>query len=44
MLTQINQDTAIVWVCSPNNPTGVYINDEKLQSFFFLKKVPKKMY
>lgn len=39
MLTQINQDTAIVWVCSPNNPTGVYINDEKLQSF--LKKVPK---
>ncbi|QFT89393.1 Histidinol-phosphate aminotransferase [Bacillus sp. THAF10] len=40
MLKQIDDRTAIVWLCSPNNPTGTYIKEELLYSF--LKKVPKK--
>ncbi|MDR4888708.1 histidinol-phosphate transaminase [Fredinandcohnia sp. QZ13] len=38
MLAQIDENTEIVWVCSPNNPTGVYVNSEKLHAF--LKQVP----
>ncbi|TDL34738.1 histidinol-phosphate transaminase [Jeotgalibacillus sp. S-D1] len=39
MAEAIDESTSIVWVCSPNNPTGTYINDAKLRSFF--DKVPK---
>ena len=39
MLDAIDENTAVVWVCSPNNPTGVVIEDAPLQAF--LKKVPK---
>jgi len=39
MLKQIDENTEIVWVCSPNNPSGVYVNSEKLHHF--LKEVPK---
>ncbi len=39
MLKAIDQKTKVVWVCSPNNPTGTYINGEKLVSF--LKQVPQ---
>ncbi len=39
MLTQIDQNTTVVWVCTPNNPTGTYVNSEKLLSF--VSKVPK---
>jgi histidinol-phosphate aminotransferase len=38
MLKQIDDQTRIVWVCTPNNPTGVYVNREKLYSF--IKQVP----
>ncbi len=38
MLSQIDANTAIVWVCSPNNPTGTYIPKEALQPF--LEQVP----
>ncbi|CAG9622647.1 histidinol-phosphate transaminase [Sutcliffiella rhizosphaerae] len=38
MLRQIDEKTAIVWLCSPNNPTGTYINNELLISF--LNQVP----
>ncbi|MBK3496727.1 histidinol-phosphate transaminase [Viridibacillus sp. YIM B01967] len=38
MLEAIDENTAVVWVCSPNNPTGVVVEDEPLQAF--LKKVP----
>lgn len=40
MLEAIDENTAVVWVCSPNNPTGVYITKEKITSF--LNKVPKE--
>ncbi|MDG5470642.1 histidinol-phosphate transaminase [Jeotgalibacillus sp. ET6] len=39
MAEAINEQTAIVWVCSPNNPTGKYINKQELISFLDL--VPK---
>lgn len=38
MLKAIDENTAIVWVCNPNNPTGTYINEEKLLRF--IKSVP----
>ncbi|MCM3617362.1 histidinol-phosphate transaminase [Sutcliffiella horikoshii] len=39
MLKSIDENTAIVWLCSPNNPTGTYINEELLVSF--LEEVPR---
>lgn len=39
MLEAIDENTAVVWVCSPNNPTGVVVEDAPLQAF--LTKVPK---
>ncbi|ASK63793.1 histidinol-phosphate transaminase [Virgibacillus phasianinus] len=38
MLLEIDENTAIVWVCSPNNPTGSYTPKKELQAF--LEKVP----
>ncbi|MDQ0228761.1 histidinol-phosphate transaminase [Metabacillus malikii] len=39
MLSQIDEKTAVVWVCSPNNPTGTYVKENAL--FDFLKNVPE---
>ena len=30
MLKAIDDQTAVVWICSPNNPTGIHITEEKL--------------
>ncbi len=38
MLEAIDENTSVVWVCSPNNPTGTIVTDAELQSF--LKQVP----
>ncbi|KPN95330.1 histidinol-phosphate transaminase [Lysinibacillus sp. ZYM-1] len=38
MAAAIDDRTSIVWVCSPNNPTGVVISDTALRAF--LAKVP----
>ncbi|WP_044749080.1 histidinol-phosphate transaminase [Bacillus alveayuensis] len=38
MLQAIDEKTRVVWVCNPNNPTGVYIPESQLLSF--LEKVP----
>ncbi|WP_430786505.1 histidinol-phosphate transaminase [Virgibacillus flavescens] len=38
MVSVIDENTAIVWVCSPNNPSGNYISQNELQ--VFLKRVP----
>lgn len=38
MLAAIDEQTAVVWICTPNNPTGVYINDTDLK--MFLDRVP----
>lgn len=39
MLKALDHQTAIVWLCSPNNPTGTYITNDKLMKF--LQQVPK---
>ncbi|MFJ8261315.1 histidinol-phosphate transaminase [Rummeliibacillus sp. NPDC094406] len=41
MLKAIDENTAVVWVCSPNNPTGVVIEDLRLKAF--LDQVPKNV-
>ena len=33
MLEEIDDTTSVVWLCSPNNPTGEYIRNEELISF-----------
>lgn len=38
MISVIDDDTAVVWVCSPNNPTGNYIPLNELR--YFLERVP----
>ncbi|NRD80570.1 histidinol-phosphate transaminase [Bacillus sp. BRMEA1] len=38
MLAAIDEQTNVIWVCSPNNPTGTYIPENKLIPF--LEKVP----
>ncbi|NYV68321.1 histidinol-phosphate transaminase [Bacillus sp. Gen3] len=42
MLSAIDENTTVVWVCNPNNPTGTYIAIEKLWTF--LKKVPNDVF
>lgn len=39
MAAAIDENTAIVWLCSPNNPTGTYIPDSQLRAF--LSRVPE---
>ncbi|MEH7377915.1 MULTISPECIES: histidinol-phosphate transaminase [Neobacillus] len=38
MLAAIDEQTNVIWLCSPNNPTGTYIPENKLIAF--LEKVP----
>ncbi|NMH68830.1 histidinol-phosphate transaminase [Bacillus sp. RO3] len=38
MLEEVDETTSVVWLCSPNNPTGEYIRREELVSF--LDEVP----
>jgi histidinol-phosphate aminotransferase len=37
----IDAETSVIWLCSPNNPTGSLINHEDLVSF--LEKVPENI-
>ncbi|WP_050180722.1 histidinol-phosphate transaminase [Domibacillus robiginosus] len=39
MAESIDENTAIVWLCSPNNPTGIHITDLQLRGF--LNRVPE---
>ena len=39
ILEAIDAETGVVWICSPNNPTGEYIPSNELLSF--LQQVPK---
>jgi len=38
MLEQLDDQTKIVWICNPNNPTGTYVNEEDLENF--IRAVP----
>ncbi|CAM4106528.1 histidinol-phosphate aminotransferase [Bacillus manliponensis] len=39
MQGQVDEQTRIVWICNPNNPTGTYVEKQKLLSF--LENIPK---
>ncbi|WP_316569792.1 histidinol-phosphate transaminase [Neobacillus sp. YIM B06451] len=39
MLDAVDEHTNVIWICSPNNPTGTYIPNEDLDSF--LQQVPE---
>lgn len=39
MLSSIDARTKVVWLCSPDNPTGRYINEESF--IHFMDRVPK---
>jgi len=38
MLAAINENTRVVWVCNPNNPSGTIVHEQEL--IHFLKQVP----
>ncbi|MEW8970804.1 histidinol-phosphate transaminase [Mesobacillus jeotgali] len=38
MAAAIDERTSVVWLCSPNNPTGIYIKEEELTAF--MARVP----
>ena len=40
MLNAIDENTSVVWLCSPNNPTGTYTTEKELVDF--LNKVPEE--
>lgn len=42
MATAINGETRLVYICNPNNPTGVPIPDKELRQF--IKNVPKSVW
>jgi histidinol-phosphate aminotransferase len=39
MLKQVDENTAVVWICTPNNPTGIYITEAEMAEF--LEQVPE---
>jgi histidinol-phosphate aminotransferase len=41
MLDCIDEHTNVVWICNPNNPTGIYLNERELVAF--LEKVPPEV-
>ena len=41
MLAAIDDETYVVWVANPNNPTGTMLRPEELESF--LKRVPERV-
>lgn len=41
MLDRIGEHTKIIWIASPNNPTGTYISEASLKKF--LAKVPEEI-
>ncbi|OUJ19590.1 histidinol-phosphate aminotransferase, partial [Corynebacterium kefirresidentii] len=38
IIKEVDEETALVWLCNPNNPTGTYFNHDELESF--LERVP----
>lgn len=41
MFAAVNEKTKMVWICNPNNPTGVAVNGDKLEAF--IKKLPEEV-
>lgn len=41
MLSKIDHNTKVIWLCNPNNPTGEYIREDELVNF--LERVPQEI-
>ncbi|RST73917.1 histidinol-phosphate transaminase [Siminovitchia acidinfaciens] len=41
MAEKIDDNTQVVWICNPNNPTGTYVDDKELEQF--LRAVPSNV-
>jgi histidinol-phosphate aminotransferase len=41
LLNAVTDDTKIIWLCNPNNPTGSYIGESQLINF--LNKIPENV-
>lgn len=41
ILAEVDEDTALVWICNPNNPTGNYVTHAELEAF--LEQVPSNV-
>ena len=41
LLNAVTEDTKIIWLCNPNNPTGTYIGETQLINF--LSKIPSNV-
>lgn len=41
ILTRLSPKTRLIWVCNPNNPTGKYIEEQRLADF--LDQVPEEV-
>ncbi len=41
MLLQVDEQTRMVFICNPNNPTGTYVNSDELESF--MRRLPKNV-
>ena len=40
MQDAVDEQTSLVWVCNPNNPTGTYVNETELR--MFMEQIPKE--
>jgi histidinol-phosphate aminotransferase len=38
MYDNVDENTAVIWICSPNNPSGTYSSEDELHNF--VKKIP----
>lgn len=38
ILTAVNENTKLIFICYPNNPTGTILGDNELE--LFLKRIP----
>ena len=34
IIKEVDEETALVWLCNPNNPTGTYFNHDELEKLF----------
>lgn len=41
MLDKIDEQTRVVWICNPNNPSGTMVSEQELVAF--LEKLPKNV-
>ncbi|WP_414043769.1 histidinol-phosphate transaminase [Macrococcus sp. EM39E] len=41
MLDAVSDNTNLIWICNPNNPTGTYVSEDALRKF--LNQVPREV-